>query len=327
MKKNLLLAGVLVAAVAVSVNIGVSKSYAEETVVQPVAEEILEDTEEVEDTKNDAKSYVSFKGVVEEVEKSEDNKSAFVLVKGEEDTIRFNISEEVLLLEAVEGEKINLDDIEEGLEVVAFYSKNTPMALSLPPQMTPEVFIVTPEESMEINVNYFDNELVANDESLKLNVSEETKVLDVDGKVVENAKLEDKKLLVFYGATTRSLPPQTNPILVYVLNDENAAVEEDGYVIIPEKNDFEYKKDGYNMLPLAQTAREYGYEARWNEEEKTVEIKNSVYSFKVTVDKAVVERVKDGETSKLNIPVTADRQNGTVYVPAEFFENFSGMGV
>ena len=55
--------------------------------------------------------------------------------------------------------------------------------------------------------------------SLKLNVSEETDISSVSGKDVTVADLPGQNLLVFYAITTRSIPAQTPPTKVIVLDN------------------------------------------------------------------------------------------------------------
>lgn len=59
--------------------------------------------------------------------------------------------------------------------------------------------------------------------TLVLNVSDETAITDTEGNKLAKEDIEGKTLVVYYSATTRSLPPQTSPEKIVVVNDNNEA--------------------------------------------------------------------------------------------------------
>lgn len=59
--------------------------------------------------------------------------------------------------------------------------------------------------------------------TLVLNVSDETEITDTEGNKLTKEELAGKTLVVYYSVTTRSLPPQTAPEKIVVVNDDNAA--------------------------------------------------------------------------------------------------------
>lgn len=113
------------------------------------------------------------------------------------------------------GKKVEL---KQGDEVVAHTYANKPALLIYPPQYSPEVVIVETEEMGTAAVGSFDEKLLDDNLSLKLNISEDTELLSLSGKEVENTNLAEKNLLIFYTFTTRSIPAQTTPHKVVVLD-------------------------------------------------------------------------------------------------------------
>ena len=65
--------------------------------------------------------------------------------------------------------------------------------------------------------------IINSSKTLVLNVSDETAITDTEGNKLAKEDIEGKTLVVYYSATTRSLPPQTSPEKIVVVNDNNEA--------------------------------------------------------------------------------------------------------
>lgn len=102
-----------------------------------------------------------------------------------------------------------------GLSVAAFYDRSLPVPLIFPPQYTAQLVTVLGRNE-QVMLNFFDNNLLAADRSLQLNVTRDTPVETVNGQNV-SCRLGNRTLLVYYTMTTRSIPPQTSPARVVVL--------------------------------------------------------------------------------------------------------------
>lgn len=105
-----------------------------------------------------------------------------------------------------------------GMRVAAFYDKSLPVPLIFPPQYQ-AVLITALERNEQIALNYFDTELVAGDRSLELNVARSTDIQTINGQSFF-CDIGNRPLLVYYTATTRSIPPQTTPRKIVVLGCE-----------------------------------------------------------------------------------------------------------
>lgn len=102
-----------------------------------------------------------------------------------------------------------------GMQVTAFYDANLPVPLIYPPQY--QAVIVgrnMPNEKMY--AGYFDENLTANDNQLKLNISRGTEVITSNGQQYL-CSLGQNTLIVYYTITTRSIPPQTTPRKIIVM--------------------------------------------------------------------------------------------------------------
>lgn len=102
-----------------------------------------------------------------------------------------------------------------GLTVAAFYDGSLPVPLIFPPQYAAQLIAVLGRNE-QIMLNFFNNDLVAADGSLQLNIGRNTAIQTVNGQNV-NCRLGNRTLLVYYTVTTRSIPPQTTPSRVVVL--------------------------------------------------------------------------------------------------------------
>jgi hypothetical protein len=169
--------------------------------------------------------YIAFKGTIEKVINS-DNKTS-ILVKREtsegEDIALFNFTDKVLLLDQKSQDLVKYDSFQEGTSVTAYYRRDTIMTMIYPPNITPSVIVVnSSEKASSIEVSKFDDNLLNSEALLKLNVSDKTTIMYKDGIKAEKADLANKDLVVFYNFMTKSLPAQTTPEKIIIINNANS---------------------------------------------------------------------------------------------------------
>lgn len=102
-----------------------------------------------------------------------------------------------------------------GMRVAAFYDSRLPVPLIFPPQYRAQLITLLGRNE-QVVIGTFDEDLLAEDRSLQLNVARGTVVKTVNGQNFP-CSLANRTLLVYYSATTRSLPPQTTPRKLVVL--------------------------------------------------------------------------------------------------------------
>lgn len=200
--------------------------------------------------------FIKVAGTIENVEKRED--STYYTVKEGENTNVFVVNADTLVFDNT-GKEIKL---QKGDKVTAYTYANKPMLMIYPPQYNPEVIIVETKEMGTVEVDFFNKELVNTDNTLKLNVGKETDLLSLSGKKVKAEDLAEQHLLVFYTIATMSIPAQTPPSKVVVLD---TIAQEPGEVD-PSKaavqkiidKDF-YEVEGTKMVPLRLIAEELGF--------------------------------------------------------------------
>ena len=148
-------------------------------------------------------------------------------------------------------------ELKEGMAFTAYVDANKPMIEIYPPQYSPELVIVQTEEAGFVEVAQFD-ENFGND-TLKLNISDETIIGNLSGTKIAAKDLVGKDVAVFYKFTTFSIPAQTTPSKIILLTyDEEPVSEEVAAVQAIIKNDF-YEVNGVTMVPLRLIAEKLGW--------------------------------------------------------------------
>lgn len=109
---------------------------------------------------------------------------------------------------------IDNTELRSNLMVTGFYDSSLPVPLIFPPQY--QAFVIGRRRGQEtIAYHYFDQDLVASDNSLKLNISQNTEIRTFNGQRF-GCDLANRWLIVYYTASTRSIPAQTTPSRVIV---------------------------------------------------------------------------------------------------------------
>ena len=96
-----------------------------------------------------------------------------------------------------------------GMRVTAFYDSSLPVPLIFPPQYRAQIVTVTGRNE-QVTLKHFNRSLSASDRSLQLNIADSTMVQTVNGQPFDCSP-GNQFLLVYYSATTRSIPPQASP--------------------------------------------------------------------------------------------------------------------
>lgn len=102
-----------------------------------------------------------------------------------------------------------------GMRIAAFYDAMQPVPLIYPPQYRAMLITVLRQEE-DVSLSWFDETMTAYDQSLKLNLHPCTSLWTLNGQAYQCSPA-NHYLLVYYSATTRSIPPQTSPSRVIVL--------------------------------------------------------------------------------------------------------------
>lgn len=102
-----------------------------------------------------------------------------------------------------------------GDPVTGFYDANAPVPLIYPPQYR-AVVMARAIPYQNVKVAYFNEDLVSSDGMLKLNIAPTTRIMLENGQAF-TGNPANRYLAVVYGPTTRSIPTQTTPEQIVVL--------------------------------------------------------------------------------------------------------------
>lgn len=194
-------------------------------------------------------------GAVEKVHAGK--KITYYTVKDGDQTNVLEITNETPVFDNT-GKKVEL---KEGDKIVAYTFANKPQKLIYPPQFNPDVVIVETEEVGFVEVDYFFENLTNTYDILKLNIGEKTELVNSGGDKVTAKDLAEEHLVVFYTASTKSIPAQTTPSKVIVLDNKFAntvenTIEAEIAAIIEADS---YEVEGTKMVPLRLIAEKRGF--------------------------------------------------------------------
>lgn len=152
-------------------------------------------------------SYEKITGVIREIQNGGSCCSMVIAVDNGEEITNFIVS----------GDTIVIDNLRlrRGMRAAAFYDTSLPAPAVFPPQYQAELIAVL-RSGQEAVLKFFDDTLTAEDNSLKLNLSPLTNIRTLNGQRFLCSP-ESQELLVYYGSTTRSVPPETSPQRIVVV--------------------------------------------------------------------------------------------------------------
>lgn len=252
-------------------------------------------------------------GTVEKANSGE--KITYFTVKDGEQTNILEITKDTLVFDNT-GKKVEL---KEGDKIVAYTFANKPQKLIYPPQFNPDVVIVETKEAGFVEVDYFFENLTNTYEMLKLNIGENTELLNTKGEKVSAKDLREKNLVVFYTVSTKSIPAQTTPSKVIVLDEESGNTTEntvDAEIAEIIATDY-YEVDGTKMVPLRLIAEKLGYKVESTSKGAIVSKGN--LSYTITRGEKMF-----GYNKALRPLHTAPAllEGNKTYVPVEFVEEY-----
>lgn len=264
-------------------------------------------------------------------------------------TVNLKITDDTLVYDNL-GNKKALSDLTDGSKITVFTGSYEPTPLILPVQYTANVIIINGDKEGNVNADTYlaDEEGYTNAaNTLKIAAADDTKIVDKNEKEYKG-DLDKNDLIVFYGASTKSIPAQTTPTKVVVLGENEIALKQIeaaknatpaptaapettvapeateapqvSYaglvnVVIGDKNVSDvYAKDNTTMVPLREVAEAAGFTVTWDAENRAVILNDGVYSLKIGENSYA-----KGKMMPLTLSAAPEIVNDLTYVPAEFF--------
>ena len=216
--------------------------------------------------------YIGFKGKISQIENIDGNFRILAEngLKEGLNSLYAYIGDDVILLNDKTMDFVEKDDLKEGMEISVYYHKNTIMTMSLPPMLTPDVVVVNEAgDKNSVIVSNFNKDFLNKEGSLYVRPGEKTIIIDKDGNKVDKKDLVDRDWIAFYNIVLESYPGQTSPEKI-ILMPEREKLPESTKVVLKDEV---YKNDeGVLMIPLRQVTEGLGYELKWYQDKKAVEI-------------------------------------------------------
>ncbi|MGL5440467.1 MAG: stalk domain-containing protein [Filifactoraceae bacterium] len=260
------------------------------------------------------KRFIESEGMVESI--TEASNGLEVLVRAKESSFRLNVPKGLLVINQEQGRLGSIEDITKGSKISFYTTPLTPIGLSEPAFLTPE-FLVTNTDKNSHRIDTFDKEYLNTSKDLKLNMDENTPIITQNGTKIKlyPEDIIDKDVLVVYSIVTASIPAQTNPNLVILLNkgDIKPVEETKPMVEIPTyKNQY-----GINMMGFGAMAKQEGYTVTWDEKNHIAMAKKDDKEVKVYLKRKAIS-LNDKE---LKIAYPIETKDGRIFLPEDAYIN------
>lgn len=152
-------------------------------------------------------NYVPVTGTILNISRGNDCCSQMISLRTGNGIVNFMVGPDTQIIDSRQ--------LRVGMQVAAFYDSSLPVPLIFPPQYR-ALLITALGRNELVMLNYFDRNLLASDGSLQLNIGSNTNIKTINGQNF-TCSPGNRVLLVYYTATTRSIPPQTTPGRIIVL--------------------------------------------------------------------------------------------------------------
>ncbi|MBQ7976295.1 MAG: copper amine oxidase N-terminal domain-containing protein [Clostridia bacterium] len=289
-----------------------------------------------------ATMLISEEAVIEETV-TEEAHSAFISITAEitgvgEETLTAKTELEEIIINknmlqmsiTTDGEMVELT---KGDSVTLFVREDTPMVLSLPAEYSPSVIVKNSEEAANtVMVDSFtkteEGSYINQAESLVLNIAEETEIIKLSREMFDG-NLDGCDLVVIYNMATFSIPAQTTPSRVIVLNkaaQELPAAEETFTKITAGESTFDYEEaaGAEGMVPVRAIAEALGFTVEWDAAIPAVMINNGMFSFAIGEDHYTRGKMMPITLGQAAVCVCVG-DTGVTHVPVSFFTEVLGL--
>lgn len=223
---------------------------------------------------------------------------------------------------------ISADSIKDGDEITAYYIMPDFKIMIYPPQFEASVIVKKSEKSIDnVFIGFFDSNHLSLDNELKLNISDDTPIFTQTG-TVYNGGIENKTLMVFYTFATLSLPPQTSPVKIVVLDTapkkklDLAKLSETPIYVNGEHvigASAYLNADGIIMVPLRHISDALGFDLHWDGNLRQVSVGTAtvmtIGGNEYTVGKAMPRK----------LDASPEIKDDYAYVPVSFLTDIMGI--
>lgn len=266
---------------------------------------------------NESGAYMQTEGTVSAV--TDEGEYYRVEVENTDMGMIFITKKDLLVVDQKTGKNLEVKDLEKGMDITAIIAKDSPMTMSIPPQTPGAVSFAVKEEGGTAVVGVFNEELVNEANTLKLNLAETTRIVDLNGKELAADTVKGSECLVLYTVSTRSIPAQTTPQAVVVLNEAQDTDQEEA------PQDTEGSETAPAYVELRSAAEAKGYKVEWTSAKAPISLTKDGSKVEVTIGSdafTFTHATKDikplDRMEKMDLPVKLE--NGKTLVSNSFID-------
>lgn len=261
-----------------------------------------------------APDYIKNTGKIIGIENAEDG-NKIITMDNENGGLRFVVAPTTIIADRATDSIITADKLTEGMEVAVIYGANAPMGMSMPPYMGNVTAVVANADKGSISVGLFNDDLVNEADLLQLNIAESTNILTTLGtrSILSADDIKGKNAVVFYDVTTRSIPAQTTPSFVLLLEEKEAVTEAQEEAAVDTKS-----VEAPEMVALRDAAEAKGYSVKWQGKTAPIVLEKDGLTSQITLGSATY--MVEGDMI-MTAAAAAELTDGVLYVSADVVAN------
>jgi hypothetical protein len=236
----------------------------------------------------EVQGFIVNEGKIIEISDAGEDGTQVVTISNEQGGLRFSVNAGSVIVDRETGKSISASNLTKGIVVSVIYPELSPMGMSMPPYLGSATVIVANADKGEYMVGLFDENFIDSNNELKLNISDDT-VLTNSGvsKIgVSPEMVKGQNALVFYTVTTKSIPAQTTPSFVMVLEKDSEDVKEPTDSNVDEETE-ETEEGTVEWIPLRDTAEAKGFTVTWQGRDKAILVEKADGCIEITIDEAL----------------------------------------
>lgn len=222
--------------------------------------------------------YRLVQGVVESI--TENDGYTAISLSNDDMGLVCNVPSSAFVIDQADQKVLSVQDLETGMEVAAILDNQSPMTLSLPPMTNGVIGFVKLAAPGFTDLSIYDDTLTNAENTLQLNIGSDTQILDANlSKRLYTAEdLKGSECLVLYTVSTRSIPAQTTPQFVMILNSGETESTE------PETP---AQSEVYTTGPLREFAESKGYTITWTGNDKPIVLEKETCRIEIKVGSTI----------------------------------------
>lgn len=221
---------------------------------------------------------------------------------------KLTIADDALIFDN-SGVKLTKEDVKTGASLTIFKDENGDVLA---------IIVVDEEKSSFADVDLYGKsdsfgDLINAKNDLALNIAEETEIVNAAGEKAAKEELEGKNLVVFYSMVAMSLPAQTSPTKIVVLETKEVKA-------VTIAKDKVITEGDVVMLPLREVAEGLDFEVAWDNTLQKVTVGTTAMGVNFSVGENKYNKARMMPTELEKAPeLVVSGEFGITYVPMSFF--------